>query len=88
MVCLKRRTDGLYVSPNGWSPEYGPVEDGAMHDQQIIWDLFPNHRDAGARLGQDTAYAADVQARQAALAPNKNPLTVRVNGVDTTVVPA
>jgi len=71
MARLKRRPDGLYVSPNGWSPEHGPVEDGVMYDQQIIWDLFQNYRDAAARLGQDAAYAADVQARQAALAPNK-----------------
>lgn len=65
---LKLRSDGLYVAPDGWSPEHGPREDGVMYDQQIIWDLFQNFVDASAVLGQD---ASAVRTLQGKLAPNK-----------------
>jgi alpha-L-fucosidase 2 len=65
---LKLRSDGLYVSPMGWSPEHGPREDGVMYDQQIIWDLFQNYVDASAVLAVD---ATDVRTLQGKLAPNK-----------------
>ncbi|RYF41167.1 MAG: glycosyl hydrolase, partial [Comamonadaceae bacterium] len=68
---LKRRTDGKLVAPNGWSPEHGPVEDGVMYDQQIIWDLFQNYLDAARALGVDASYQAVVSGMQADLAPNK-----------------
>lgn len=68
---LKVRADGLLVSPNGWSPEHGPREDGVMYDQQIIWDLFQNYLDCQAVLGVDTAYRTKVADMQARLAPNK-----------------
>jgi alpha-L-fucosidase 2 len=53
---LKRREDGTLVSPNGWSPEHGPTEDGVSHDQQIIYDLFTNYIEAAGILGIDAAY--------------------------------
>jgi alpha-L-fucosidase 2 len=64
-------SNGLYVSPNGWSPEHGPREDGVMYDQQIIWDLFQNYLDAAAVLGADASFASGVRAMQSRLAPNK-----------------
>ena len=68
---LKEREDGLLVSPNGWSPEHGPREDGVMYDQQIIWDLFQNYLDCEAVLDADAAYRTKVADMQARLAPNK-----------------
>lgn len=68
---LKLRSDGLYVAPQGWSPEHGPREDGVMYDQQIIWDLFQNCLDAAAVLGADAAFANGVRAMQSKLAPNR-----------------
>ncbi|MCL8014907.1 glycoside hydrolase N-terminal domain-containing protein [Streptomyces sp. AS02] len=68
---LKEREDGLLVSPDGWSPEHGPREDGVMYDQQIIWDLFQNYLDCEAVLKADSAYRAKVEDLQARLAPNK-----------------
>jgi alpha-L-fucosidase 2 len=68
---LKERADGLLVSPNGWSPEHGPREDGVMYDQQIIWDLFQNYLDCAKELRADPQYQAKVAGMQARLAPNK-----------------
>jgi alpha-L-fucosidase 2 len=68
---LKRQPDGTLVAPNGWSPEHGPREDGVMHDQQLIWDLFANYLDAARALGIDAEYQAKVADLQARLAPNK-----------------
>ncbi|WP_449349780.1 glycosyl hydrolase family 95 catalytic domain-containing protein, partial [Streptomyces shaanxiensis] len=68
---LKEREDGLLVSPNGWSPEHGPREDGVMYDQQIIWDLFQNYLDCEAVLKADPAYRDKVAGMQARLAPNR-----------------
>ncbi|NNG35671.1 glycosyl hydrolase family 95 catalytic domain-containing protein [Nakamurella aerolata] len=68
---LKELPDGTLVSPNGWSPEHGPVEDGVMYDQQIIWDLFQNYLDAADVLGADPDFRATVADLQKRLAPNK-----------------
>ncbi|MDM0047170.1 glycoside hydrolase N-terminal domain-containing protein [Variovorax dokdonensis] len=68
---LKTRGDGLLVSANGWSPEHGPIEDGVMYDQQMIWDLFQNYIDAADTLGVDRSFRDTVQTMQARLAPNK-----------------
>lgn len=68
---LIEKADGLLYSPNGWSPEHGPREDGVMYDQQIIWDLFQNYLDAEAVLGVDPTYRARVAELQSRLAPNK-----------------
>ncbi len=68
---LKELPDGTLVAPNGWSPEHGPREDGVMHDQQIIWDLFQNYRECAAVLGVDAAYQATITDLQSRLAPNK-----------------
>ncbi len=68
---LKKRPDGTLVAPNGWSPEHGPREDGVMHDQQILWDLFRNYREMALALGVDADYQAKVAEMQSHLAPNK-----------------
>ena len=68
---LKKLPDGTLVAPDGWSPEHGPREDGVMHDQQIIWDLFQNYREMAQALGVDADYQAKVADMQAHLAPNK-----------------
>ena len=68
---LKKLPDGTVVAPNGWSPEHGPREDGVMHDQQIIWDLFQNYGEMARTLGVDADYQAKVAEMQAHLAGNK-----------------
>ena len=68
---LKKLPDGTLVAPNGWSPEHGPREDGVMHDQQMIWDLFQNYLDMAKALGVDQEYQLKVADMQAHLAPNK-----------------
>ncbi len=68
---LKKLADGALVAPDGWSPEHGPREDGVMHDQQIIWDLFQNYREMAQALGVDADYQEKVADMQAHLAPNK-----------------
>jgi alpha-L-fucosidase 2 len=68
---LKQLPDGTLVAPNGWSPEHGPREDGVMHDQQIIWDLFQNYLEMARALGVDADYQKKVADMLARLAPNK-----------------
>ncbi len=68
---LKQLPDGTLVAPNGWSPEHGPREDGVMHDQQIIWDLFQNYLEMAQALGVDADYQKKVADMQARLAANK-----------------
>jgi len=68
---LKRMTDGTLMAPDGWSPEHGPREDGIMHDQQIIWDLFQNYLEMAGTLQIDTSFQKKVAEMQAKLAPNK-----------------
>ncbi|MDQ0574151.1 glycosyl hydrolase family 95 catalytic domain-containing protein [Agromyces albus] len=68
---LKELPDGTLVAPDGWSPEHGPREDGVMHDQQIIWDLFQNYLDCVDVLEIDAEYRATIADLQSRLAPNK-----------------
>lgn len=68
---LKKLPDGTLVVPKGWSPEHGPREDGVMHDQQLVWDLFQNYLEAAKVLGIDTEYQIKVADMQKHLAPNK-----------------
>jgi alpha-L-fucosidase 2 len=53
---LKRRPDGTLVTPDGWSPEHGPVEEGVTYDQEIIHDLFTNTIEAADALGDDKEF--------------------------------
>jgi alpha-L-fucosidase 2 len=69
--------DGHLITPDGWSPEHGPVRQGdtivvkegdrtphpgVSYDQQIVWDLFSNYIEASAALGVDADYRAKVTA--------------------------
>lgn len=68
---------GKLVTPDGWSPEHGPVKQngkivikegdrtphpGVSYDQQIVWDLFSNYIEASKALGVDADYRAKVTA--------------------------
>lgn len=68
---LKEMPDGTLMVPDGWSPEHGPREDGVMHDQQLVWDLFQNYLEAAKALNIDTEYQKKVAEMQVHLAPNK-----------------
>jgi len=68
---LKKMPDGTLMAPMGWSPEHGPREDGIMHDQQLVWDLFQNYLEAAKNLDVDESYQQKIADLQAQLAPNK-----------------
>ncbi len=53
---LKRRPDGTLVTPDGWSPEHGPEEEGVTYDQSIVYDLFTNTIEAAEVLGDDKEF--------------------------------
>ncbi|SMP43849.1 alpha-L-fucosidase 2 [Neorhodopirellula lusitana] len=53
---LLRREDGTLVTPDGWSPEHGPAEEGVTYDQEIVYDLFTNTIEAADILGDDKAF--------------------------------
>jgi len=55
------------VATNGWSPEHGPWENGVSFDQELIWDVFNNYRQACAILNTDATYSATVANLQANL---------------------
>ncbi len=59
---LKALPDGTLVSPDGFSPEHGPQEDGVSFDQQLVWDLFTNFLQASDALGIHDAFQAQVAA--------------------------
>ncbi len=62
---------GTLVSPEGWSHEWGPVEDGCMHDQQLIWELFDITARAARELGTDAGWAKEITRKRNRLAPNR-----------------
>jgi alpha-L-fucosidase 2 len=43
--------DSLWVCPDEWSPEHGPIKSITAHAQQIVWNLFSNTIDAVRVLG-------------------------------------
>jgi alpha-L-fucosidase 2 len=70
---LVEAPNGALITPDGWSPEHGPVKEkdkivikegdrtphlGTSYDQQIVWDLMNNFVEASEVLGADPAYAA------------------------------
>ncbi len=62
---------GTLVSPEGWSHEWGPVEDGCMHDQQLIWELFDSSARAARTLQVDEEWASTISTKRDKLAPNR-----------------
>ncbi len=61
---LKAIKKGALVCPGGWSHEWGPVEDGCAHDQQLIWELFDNTAKAAAILGKDAEWAKELTEKR------------------------
>jgi alpha-L-fucosidase 2 len=59
---LKQRPDGTLVTPEGWSPEHGPEEEGVTYDQEIIYDLFTNTIEAADVLEDDKAFRDHIAA--------------------------
>jgi alpha-L-fucosidase 2 len=80
---LVQGPNGKLITPDGWSPEHGPVrgpdgkivikegdrspQPGASYDQQIIWDLFSNFIEASQELGLDADLRARITERRARL---------------------
>ncbi len=62
---------GTLVSPEGWSHEWGPVEDGCMHDQQLIWELFDISATAARTLKTGGGWAKSITTMRDKLAPNR-----------------
>ncbi|NQU50340.1 MAG: glycoside hydrolase family 95 protein [Planctomycetes bacterium] len=58
----------LAVSPS-YSPEQGPITDGAMYSTQIVYDLFTNCIEALSILQSDDALAADLRQARDRLQP-------------------
>ena len=53
--------DGELLVKQGWSPEHGPIEDGVMHDQQILRELLIGVIKAAKILGEEnTAKEAQI----------------------------
>ncbi len=67
---LKELPDGTLVSPDGFSPEHGPHEDGVSFDQQLVWDLFTNFIEASEALGVDEPFRQKISSmRERLLGP-------------------
>jgi alpha-L-fucosidase 2 len=74
---------GQLITPDGWSPEHGPVRGpdgkvtikegdrtphpGVSYDQQIVWDLFTNFLEASSALDLDADLRARITERRARL---------------------
>lgn len=63
--------EGALVCPMGWSHEWGPLEDGCAHDQQLIWELFDNTVKAAEILGVDKEWAAQLADKRDRLVGNR-----------------
>jgi len=68
---LKGLPEGTLVAPNGWSHEWGPVEDGVSHDQQLVRELFDNTVKAAKILKVDTVWALGLAKKRDLLAPSR-----------------
>lgn len=64
---LKELPDGALVSPDGFSPEHGPTEDGVSFDQQLVWDLFTNFLEASDILGVQTDFQRKIASMKSRL---------------------
>ena len=53
--------DGTLVTPDGWSPEHGPEEQGVSYDQEIVWNLFDHSIEAMKVLGVDAEERAKLE---------------------------
>ncbi len=62
---------GTLVCPMGWSHEWGPLEDGCAHDQQLVWELFENTIAAARILQVDEEWITKLADKQKRLAGNR-----------------
>ena len=53
---LVAQPDGTLVTPQIFTPDYGPTEVGISFHMQVIWDLFNNTIEASTILGVDEDY--------------------------------
>ncbi|MFP5393722.1 MAG: glycosyl hydrolase family 95 catalytic domain-containing protein, partial [Gammaproteobacteria bacterium] len=60
--------ENVYLHPKGFK---GTVTIASAMDMEIIWDLFTNVIEASKVLGQDRAFAAQLEAKRAQLSPLK-----------------
>lgn len=58
-----------YVSAPSYSPENGPVVNGASYDQQFIWQHYENTIQAAEALGVDSDLIAEWREKQSKLDP-------------------
>ncbi len=68
---LQETADGyLAVSPS-YSPEQGPLSDGAYYQSMIVWDLFSNCIEATETLGRDKEFADTLRKLRDRIQPLK-----------------
>lgn len=58
----------LAVSPS-YSPEHGPLSDGAYYQTMIVWDLFSNCIEAAEILDTDAEFARELKALRDRIQP-------------------
>ena len=58
----------LAVNPS-YSPEHGPLSDGAYYQTMILWDLFTNCIEASKILGADPGFRKNLQSARDRLQP-------------------
>jgi len=56
VASLIAKPDGTLVTPEGFSPEHGPKQEGIAYDQQLVWDIFNNTIEASTILGVDAEF--------------------------------
>ncbi len=68
---LKDLPSGTLVVPEGWSHEWGPIEDGCAHDQQVVRELFKLTAAAADALHTDADFAARLRVMASRMAPDR-----------------
>ena len=61
---LKKLPNGKLVSPNGYSPEHGPTEDGVSFDQQLVWNIFDDYLKASKELGIQNEFTEEIASKK------------------------
>ena len=61
---VRDKKDGLWVCPQEWSPEQGPLDDGTAHSQQCVWMLFDYALKAINLVGEKDAGVTAEEVRQ------------------------
>jgi alpha-L-fucosidase 2 len=67
-----QEVEGGYLAVNpSYSPEHGPLSDGAYYQTMILWDLFTNCIEAGQVLGKDKAFCDQLRELRGRMQPPK-----------------